>query len=70
MSETHEMTVEVMSHTVVQTNLSETGFGVPEIYERVPNEDEDFGEKEMGVGHRTDDEFEGGDVRGFTGGGF
>ena len=42
MSEEHEMTVEVMSLTVVQTNLTEVGFGVSEIYERVPNEDEDF----------------------------
>jgi hypothetical protein len=55
MSETHEMPAEGMSRTVVQTNLPEAGFGVPEIYERVPNEDEDFGENEMGVGHRTDD---------------
>ncbi len=42
MSEAHEMPTEGMSRTVVQTNLTETGFGVSEIYERVPNEDEDF----------------------------
>jgi hypothetical protein len=59
MSEVHEMSSEGMSHTVVQTNFPEAGFGVSEIYERVPNEDEDFGEHEMCVGHRTDDVFEG-----------
>jgi hypothetical protein len=28
-------------------------------YPWIPNEDEDFRENEMGVGHRTDDDFEG-----------
>jgi hypothetical protein len=59
MSEPNEIPTEDMSHTVVQANLTEDGFGVTEIYERVPKEDQDFGENEMGVGHRTDDGFEG-----------
>jgi hypothetical protein len=45
--------------TSKRSYLPEAGFGVSEIYERVPNEDEDFGGNEMGVGHRTDDGFEG-----------
>ncbi len=53
------MPAEGMSRSVVHSNLPEAGFGVPEIYERVPKEDEDFGEDEMGVGRSTDDVFEG-----------
>jgi hypothetical protein len=48
-----------MSRSVVHANLPEDGFGVSEIYERVPKEDEEFGENEMGVGRSTDDDFEG-----------
>jgi hypothetical protein len=38
------MPTEGMSRSVVHSNLPETGFGVSEICERVPKEDEDFGE--------------------------
>jgi hypothetical protein len=59
MPEAQEMPAEGMPRSVVHSNLPEAGFGVPEIYERVPKEDEDFGEDEMGVGRSTDDVFEG-----------
>ncbi len=59
MPEAQEMPAEDMSRSVVHANLPEAGFGVSEIYERVPKEDEDFGENEMGVGRSTDDGFEG-----------
>jgi hypothetical protein len=42
MSETHEMSAQSMSHTLVHQNLPEAGFGVTEIYEQ---EWEELGEE-------------------------
>ncbi len=55
----HEMSAESMSRAVVHTNLSETDFGVPEIYQKVPFEDED---DELCLGHTTCDVYEGEDT--------
>jgi hypothetical protein len=41
MSKAHEMPAEGMTHTVVYQILSDVGFGVTQIYERVPKEGED-----------------------------
>ena len=56
MPEAHEMPVEDMSRAVVHQNLSEAGFGVPQIYQKVPMEDET---DEVFLGDTTDDGFEG-----------
>ena len=53
------MPAEVMSRAVVHTNLSDTGFGVPEIYQKVPFEYED---DELRLGHTTGDAYEGEDT--------
>ena len=59
MPEAHEMPVEAMTRAVVHQNLPEAGFGVPEIYEKVPREDE---EDEFRLGNKTNDGFEGEDT--------
>ena len=56
MSEAHEMPAEAMSRAVVHQNLPEAGFGVPQIYQQVPMEDE---ADEVFRGDKTDDGFEG-----------
>lgn len=56
MPETHEMPAEAMSRAVVHQNLPEAGFGVPQIYQQVPMEDE---ADEVFLGDTTDDGFEG-----------
>jgi hypothetical protein len=58
MPQTHEIPGEVMSRTVVNTDLSEDGFGVSEICQKVPFEDED---DEFRLGHTTGDVCEGED---------
>jgi hypothetical protein len=59
MSEAHEMPAQAISRALVHQNLPEAGFGVPEIYEKVPREDE---EDEFRLGNKTDDGFEGEDT--------
>jgi hypothetical protein len=59
MQQEHEIPGEVMSRSVVHTNLPEAGFGVPEIYQKVPFEDED---DELCLGHKTGDSYEGEDT--------
>ncbi len=56
MPEAHEMPAEAMSRAVVHQNLPEAGFGVPQIYQQVPMEDE---ADEVFRGDKTDDGFEG-----------
>jgi hypothetical protein len=59
MPEAHEMPAQAMSRALVHQNLPEAGFGVPEIYEKVPREDE---EDEFRLGNKTNDGFEGEDT--------
>ncbi len=56
--EVHEIPAQTMSRDVHQ-NLLEASFGVPEIHEKVPREDE---EDEFRLGKKTDDGFEGEDT--------
>ena len=53
------MPAQAMSRALVHQNLPEAGFGVPEIYEKVPREDE---EDEFRLGNKTNDGFEGEDT--------
>ena len=50
------MPAEAMTRAVVHQNLPEAGFGVPQIYQEAPMEDE---ADEVFLSHTTDDGYEG-----------
>ena len=53
------MSVESMSRAVVHQNFPGAGFGVTQIYERVPKEGEDGTDDDIRMGDRTEEGFEG-----------